>query len=294
MRFGFSQILQFVITGIASGGIYALIALGFTLIYTSTNIINFAQGEFVVLGGLVAFSLLSLKILPLPVVFLVAVVIVTLVGVVFERLVIFPLKDASIISLIIATVGVSFFLKASAMIIWGREALTFPHFFGEKPIKLLGAYLIPQYLFITILTIGLVVLLQLFFRSTALGKAMRATAINKTAAQLAGINTSRMVLYSFALSAALGAVAGISTAPIAMMSYASGAEFGIKGFAAAILGGIGNPLGAVLGGFVLGITESVGAGVISSGYKDAIALIILLGALLLKPSGIFEKVGLKR
>lgn len=290
----FSQLVQFVITGIANGGIYALIALGFTLIYNSTQIINFAQGEFVVFGGLIAYSLYSTQVIPIPVVFVLTVVIVTIIGLVFERLVIFPLRRASIITLIIATIGVSLFLKTLAMLIWGKEAVTFPHFFGETPIRFLGASILPQHLFIVFITIVIVIALQLFFRRTVTGKAMLATSINSSAAQLMGINTSRMVLYSFGLSAAIGAVGGISITPLVFMSFDMGTHLALKGFAAAILGGLTNPVGAVLGGFLLGVIESVGAGVISSGYKEVIALMILLIALLFKSTGVFGKVGMRK
>lgn len=286
------KLLQFVITGIANGAIYALIALGFTLIYNSRQIINFAQGEFVIFGGLTASSLYMTQKLPMPAVFLLSVLIVTVMGIVFERLVIYPLRKAAMISVIIATIGMSIAFKTLAMLIWGKEAHSLPHFFGNEPIHILGASIIPQQIFIVLLTIFIVTLLQLFFRFTLTGKAMRAASISPTAARLMGINSSRMVLYSFALAAAVGAAAGVSIAPQVMMSFGSGTALGIKGFSAAILGGLVNPLGSVLGGFLLGIIESIGAGYISSAFKEAISLIVLLTVLLVRPTGLFEKIGL--
>lgn len=288
------KFVQFVITGIANGAIYALIALGFTLIYNSKQIINFAQGEFVVIGGLIAVSLYATHAMPMPAVFVLAVLAVTLLGVVFERLVVFPLRNAAMISLIIATVGVSIILKTAVMLIWGKEALSLPHFFSDKPIHLLGASILPQQVFIVAMTLVIVVIMQLFFRFTTTGKAMRAVSINPTAARLMGVNSSRMVLYSFALSATLGAAAGVAIAPLVMMSFSSGTFLGIKGFSAAILGGLANPLGSILGGFLLGIVESIGAGYISSAFKEAIALIVLLTILLVKPTGVFARIGMTR
>lgn len=282
----FEQFLQFIISGITSGSIYALIALGFTLIFNSTNIINFAQGEFAMLGGLFAITFHNVWHFPLPLAILLSVLVVTLVGAIFERSVIYPLRKASVISLIISTIGVSMLLKRVAMILWGRESLAFPHFSGDNPIFIGGATILPQTLWILGLTTLAVILLQLFYNYTLMGKAMKATAINKTAASLVGIDTSRMVFYSFALSAALGALAGVIITPIIMTSYASGGMLGLKGFAAAILGGLGNPLGSVLGGILLGLLESLSVGIISSGYKDAIAFIILLLVLFIRPSGI--------
>ncbi|HZD60500.1 MAG TPA: branched-chain amino acid ABC transporter permease [Anaerolineae bacterium] len=282
----FDQLLQFIVSGITSGSIYALIALGFTLIYNSTQVINFAQGEFVMLGGLSAVSLHSVLDLPLPAAFLLAVGIVTIVGILFERVAIHPLRNSSIITLIIVTVGASILLKNIAMILWGRDSLTLPAFSGDKPVEILGAYITPQTLWVIGLTTIAVLLLQVFYKRTIVGKAMKACSINQNAAKLMGINTSRIVLLSFAMSAAFGAMAGVLITPISMISYSAGGFLGLKGFAGAVLGGLGNPIGAVVGGVLLGVLESLSIGFISSGYKDAVAFLILLLVLFFKPSGI--------
>lgn len=169
-----------------------------------------------------------------------------------------------------------------------------PHFFGDKPFVVYGATVLPQQIFIIVITVILVIAMQLFFRFTVTGKAMLASSMNPSAARLMGINSSRMVMYSFAFAAALGAIAGVAIAPLVMMGFNSGAGLGIKGFSAAILGGLANPLGSVLGGFALGIIESLGAGFVSSAFKEAIALIVLLAVLLIKPSGVFGKIGMRR
>lgn len=282
-----SQILQYVISGISVGSIYALVALGFNIIYNTTGIINFAQGEFVMLGGMIAASLVGIFSIPLPVAFLLAVLIVTAVGALFERLAIQPLKNPSVIVLIIITIAGSILLKGIAMFIWGKQTYFLRSFSGDSPIRIFGATILPQTLWILGITAVVVVLLNLFFNFSLLGKAMRAVSSNRMAASLVGINVRKMVLFSFALSAAIGAIGGVIVAPIALMDYERGTMLALKGFAAAVLGGIGNFHGAVVAGLLLGVLEALGSGLISSHYKDALALMILLLVLFLKPSGIF-------
>lgn len=282
----FDQFLQYLISGITSGSIYALIALGFTLIHNSTKLINFAQGEFVMLGGLIAISLYSAAGLPLIVAILISIILVAIVGIIFERLAIRPLRNSSNITLIIVTVGVSILLKNVAMILWGRDSQSLPAFTGDKPIALFGAAITPQALWVIAVTVITVVLLQIFYKRSITGKAMKASAINPAAANLMGINTSNIVMLSFAMSAGFGAIAGVLITPISMTSYSVGGFLGLKGFAGAVLGGLDNPIGAVLGGVVLGILESLSIGVIDSGYKDAVAFLILLLVLFIRPSGI--------
>lgn len=282
----FDQFLQYVVSGITNGSIYALVALGFTLIYNATDIINFAQGEFVMLGGLSAVTL-SRAGLPLPLAFTGAVLIVMLVGIIFEQLAIRPLLKASVIPQIIVTVGASLAFRTLAMILWGRDSLPLPAFSGETPLNILGARMTPQSLWVMGLTLVIVVALQLFYRRTLAGKAVRACSVNPQAARLMGISYSRVVLISFAVSAAISAAGGVMITPSSFMGYGSGAMIGLKGFASAILGGLGSPIGAVVGGIVLGILESLAVGVVSAGYKDAVAFLILLIVLFLRPQGLF-------
>jgi branched-chain amino acid transport system permease protein len=283
----FSQIIQFLLTGITIGTIYGMVGLGFNIIYNATGIINFAQGEFVVLGGM--FMIWFTMILKIPMIagFFLAVAAVTIIGGIFERLAIYPLKKPSVLILIMITLAGSIILKGSAMLFWGKETYTLPHFSGEEPFYLFGATILPQTLWVLAIMGVVVIILAIFFNFTMLGKAMRACAVNPTAASLVGISVKKMVLLSFALSAALGAIAGIIITPIALMEYDRGAILALKGFAAAVLGGLGNGAGAVVAGLLIGILESLGAGLISSGYKDAIALFVLLLVLFVKPSGLF-------
>jgi branched-chain amino acid transport system permease protein len=279
------QFLQYIFSGITSGSIYALTALGFTLIYNATDIINFAQGELVMLGGMTAIALYGAG-LPLAVAFVGATMIVALLSVVFQQLAIKPLLAKGVLAQIIATVGASLALRTAAMMIWGRDAKPLPPFTGDTPIKVLGATLLPQTLWVLGLTLVIVLALQMFYRRSLTGKAVRACAINPLAARLMGVSYQRVVLLSFAVAGAISAAGGVMIAPISFMSYSSGALLGLKGFAAAALGGLGNPLGAVLGGLLLGVLEGLGVGYVSSGYKDAVAFLVLLLILFLRPQGL--------
>ncbi len=281
----FDQFLQYVFSGITSGSIYALTALGFTLVFNATQIINFAQGQLVMLGGLMAVTFYKAG-LPMWACFIGAVAVVTLLSMAMEQVAIRPLLGKGVLAPIIATVGAAFVFETAAMLIWGRDAQALPPFTGDTPITIAGASLAPQTLWVLGLTLVIVVSLQLFYRRSLYGKAVRACAINPAAARLQGISYQRVVLFSFALSGAISAAAGVMITPISFMSYSSGSLLGLKGFAAAALGGMGNPVGAVVGGFALGLLEALGVGVVSAGYKDAIAFVILLLVLFLRPAGL--------
>ena len=282
----FSQTLQFILSGITVGSIYALTALGFTIIYNSSHIINFAQGEFVMLGGLITATLYGVYDFPLILAVIFGIAITTLLGMIFERLAIFPRRRASIVTLIIITIGGSIFFQGSALHVLGEDPLALPFFIKADSIKIFGAVLHPQSIIVLVVTAITVILLQYFYKKTLLGKAMRACADNREAARIVGINSSRVSAYSFGLSATLGSIGGIIITPIAMTAFNVGGMIGLKGFAAAILGGLGNPMGAVVGGITLGLIENLSIGFISSGYKDVIALTVLLLVLFFKPSGI--------
>ncbi len=291
------QIIQYLLTGISIGCIYGMVAIGFNIIYNSTGIINFAQGEFVMLGGMFMVTLTKSAGIPMPVAFFLSIGIVALIGGLFERIAIAPLKNADVLTMIIITIGGSIVMKGIAMFAWGKETYILPHFSGERPIHLFGATILPQSLWILGIMLFTVVILTLFFQYTMVGKAMRACSANRMAAILVGIDVRRMVFFSFVLSAAIGAVAGIIITPIALVDYDRGFMLALKGFSAAVLGGLGNSAGAVIAGFLIGIMESLGAGLISSGYKDAIALIVLLIILFIRPSGLLgrkDAAGLKK
>ncbi len=282
-----SQIIQFFFTGLNVGSIYALVALGFTMIYNATAIINLAQGEFVMLGGLIMVFFTAGLQIPMYLGFFLTVLVVTTLGALFERLAIHPLKNASLITLIIVTLAGSILFRGIAMLLWGRDPYGLPPFSGGKPIQIWEATLQPQFFWVLGIT-GLVLLgIWFFFNRTLAGKAMTACSFNAMAARLVGINVRKMVLLSFSLSAAVGAIAGAIITPITLMEYDRGPLLALKGFAAAVLGGLGSGAGAIVAGFLIGILESLGAGLVSSGYKDALALFVLLIVLWIKPSGLF-------
>ncbi|UCG14819.1 MAG: branched-chain amino acid ABC transporter permease [Deltaproteobacteria bacterium] len=289
-----TQIVQYLISGITIGAIYAVIALGFTIIYNATEVINFAQGEFVMLGGMAVIALDGSGYLPLALCFVLGVLAVTVVGILLERLTIRPVKVANPITLIIITVGASIFLRGGAMMLWGKDSLALRPFTGAQPIHMGGATLVPQSLWVLGVTLVVMTGLQVFYKHTITGKAMRACAFNRRAASLMGISVNRMVLVSFALSAAIGAAAGIVIVPITLCGYDVGTMLGLKGFCAAVLGGLGSSPGSILGGFLLGVLEALGAGLISSGFKDAIAFFVLLLVLFVRPSGLLGPREIKR
>ncbi|MBI5166347.1 MAG: branched-chain amino acid ABC transporter permease [candidate division NC10 bacterium] len=282
-----TQVLQLVLAGVTTGSIYSLIALGFVTIYNVTGIINFAQGEFVTLGALSTISLLSLG-LPMTLAILFSILAVAVVGALIQRLAIRPARHASVITLIIITIGADIALRGLALILWGSDPYILPAFSPGGPIAIFGAVINRQSLWVLGITAVTLAALFLFFEYTLVGKAVRACAINARAARLMGIDTDRMARLSFALAAALGAISGIVIAPITLPTYDMGLMLGLKGFVAAAMGGLVSTQGAVIGGLLLGVLESLGAGLISSGYKDAIAFLILIGILLARSEGILS------
>lgn len=284
-----SQILQLLLTGITIGSIYAMVAIGFNIIYNATDAMNFAQGEFVVVGGLSMIMFHETLGLNLFISFFISVALVTLVGIIFERLTISPLKNPPLVTVILITIAVSIILKGLAMITWGKDSHPLEPFSSAEPIQIWGAAILPQALWVIGITLLVVLLLAYMFRFTMVGKALRACAINRDATKLMGINAKAMITLSFAISGAIGAVAGIIITPITLMEYDRGAALGIKGFSTAIVGGVGNSSGAVVAGLMIGILESFFAGFISSGYKDAFAFLIMLLVLFVRPGGLLGR-----
>jgi branched-chain amino acid transport system permease protein len=288
------QIFQFLLSGLTTGSTYALIAIGFSLIHNATGIVNFAQGEFVMLGGMFMITFYSFLKIPLLPAFFLTTFSVAAVGLLLERGPIRRAKSKEILILVMITVGASIFIKGLSMILWGKNPMTLPPFSGEAPLVFWGAAVMPQSIWIFGITVSVVLALNYFFQGTLTGKAMRAVAASRRSALLTGIPVDRLILLSFTLSGALGAVAGIILTPITTTSYDVGIMLGLKGFSAAILGGYGSMPGAVVGGLLLGVLESLAAGLISSEYKDALAFLILLTVLFLKPNGILGQGRLRR
>ena len=285
----FDQIIQYTVSGLSTGAIYSLVGLGFAIIYNATGIINFAQGEFVMLGAMLTLFFLELFKLPIWLAIPFAVAATTMVGFLFERLAIRPLRQPTAINMIIITLGGSILIRGLAMLLWGKDTHAIPAFSSTKPITLGGATILPQHLWIFGITLIIIAINRFYFYHTISGKAMRACSFNRRAAGLVGIDVRHMVLFSFVISSAMGAVAGIIIAPLTMTAYDVGIMLGLKGFCAAIIGGMSGGLPTVVGGLLLGLLESLGAGLISSGYKDATAFIVLLLILFMRPQGLFGK-----
>lgn len=299
MDFFITSLPQCLINGLYRGSIYALIAIGFTIIYNATDIINFAQGEFAMLGGLIAITLSVNLHLPLWLAVPGAVAAVTVIGALFEAATIHPLKSPSPINLIIITIGGSIFFKGAAMKIWGKDSLRLEAFSGTEPIHLWlprvgGFNMAPQSLWVLGATLVAVAALHEFYKRTITGKALRACAHSPGASSLVGINVRGMVLYTFALSGGLGALAGVVVSPLIFSNYQVGTLIGLKGFCAAILGGMGSIYGAVIGGLLIGILESLFGTHVSSGYMDAFAFMVMLLVLFVRPSGLLGEASADR
>ncbi len=283
-----SELLQFLLSGVTVGAVYALVALGFTIIYNASDVVNFAQGEFVMLGGMITFFLQAAGA-PLPLAAVIAILATAAIGVAMNKLTIEPARGAPVVSLVIITIGVSILIRGASQLIFGKQIHTFPAFSGDDPIRILDATILPQSLWVIVGAVAVFIGLWLFFTRTLLGRAVLATSNNRLAAQLVGINTTFVMTLSFALSAGIGALAGVLVTPITMTSYDVGLAFALKGFAAAMLGGMGNPKGALVGGLLLGVLEGMTAGYLSSQYKDAAAFIVILAVLFFMPQGLFGR-----
>lgn len=292
----FDQILQYIFSGITNGSIYAIVAIGFNIIYNTTGIINFAQGEFLMLGAMTAISMSAF--MPLPAAILVAIVITSFIGALIDFLFIRRLKKPTVLNMVIITIGLSIVIRDIALHVWDEKVRSLPYFTGSEvtSINILGAYISPQVLWVLGVCGVIVAFLGAFFRFTVTGRSMRACASNMTAARLCGINTRNMVTISFMLSAAIGALAGCVISPITQTQYDCGTSLAIKGFTVAILGGLGNSTGAVIGGIIIGLLEAFSISVMPLAYKDAIAIAVLLLILFVRPGGLLgkkESAGLK-
>ncbi|SMG16855.1 MULTISPECIES: branched-chain amino acid ABC transporter permease [unclassified Paracoccus (in: a-proteobacteria)] len=283
-----SEFLQFLFSGLTVGAVYALVALGFTIIYNASDVVNFAQGEFVMLGGMITWFSHAAG-LPLPLAALVAIIATAALGVAINKLAIGPARGAPVVSLIIITIGASVFLQGAAQLVFDKQIHSFPAFSGDTPLRFGGATIQPQSLWVIGGALVVFVGLWLFFTRTLLGRAVLATSNNRLAAQLVGINTSFVMTLSFALSAGIGALAGVLATPITLTAYNVGIGFALKGFAGAMLGGMGNPKGALAGGFLIGLIEALTAGYLSSTYKEAAAFVVILLVLFFMPQGLFGR-----
>ncbi|MHB1324509.1 MAG: branched-chain amino acid ABC transporter permease [Coriobacteriia bacterium] len=280
-----AELLQYVLAGLKSGSIYALVALGFTVVYSSTGIINFAQGEFFMLGGMLSVFFHGAG-MPLPLAGLAGVLATAGVAIAFERVALRPRRDAGPLVLVIITIGASMVIKALARHAFGPDEVGLPEFTPGPSLSIAGAAVERQSLWLWGLTLVAVLSLTWLYRKTKLGRAMRACSISHDASRLMGIDTASVVMVTFGIAAALGALGGLAVTPLTQTAWDVGGTAGLKGFAAAILGGLGNPVASVVGGLALGLLESLSVAFISSTYKDAISLGVLLLVLFVRPQGL--------
>ncbi|MDI6709461.1 MAG: branched-chain amino acid ABC transporter permease [Thermoanaerobacterales bacterium] len=279
------QFIQYLFSGLTVGSIYALIALALVVTFNITGIFNLAIGEFVTIGVLTAVSLREAGC-PDIMAYALAVIIAGVIGAAMERSTVHRARNASVLTLIIITIGVAIALRGAALLIWGTHPYTLHPFIKAAPISVGGATIVPQSLLVLCLAMVAVGILFAFFDLTYAGKAVRAAMVNPTAARLVGINPERLSLLAFSFSGVIAALAGIFIAPITTATYDMGFMLGLKGFVAAILGGVTNVNGAIVGGLLLGIIEAFAAGTLSSGLKDAVAMAVMILVLLTRPTGI--------
>lgn len=284
--------LSNLINGISLGGVYAIIALGYTMVYGIAKMLNFAHGDIIMVGSYVCFFAMVKFGLPSVAALLVSIVVCTLLGVVIERLAYKPLRQASSLSVLITAIGVSYFLQNGAQLIWGTDTKIFPTLLDNASFKLFGDRLQISYMTIITIIVCLIIMavLTLFINNTKTGMAMRACSEDKGAAQLMGINVNTTISITFAIGSGLAAVAAfLLCATYPGLSSTLGSMPGIKAFTAAVFGGIGSIPGALLGGVLLGIIEIFAKAYISTQLSDAIVFTVLIVMLLIKPAGLLGK-----
>jgi branched-chain amino acid transport system permease protein len=283
-----TDLVQLLVAGLSIGAIYAMVAIGFVLLWQTSNTINFAQGEFVVLPAFTMVLFRGVFHLPFVAALLATVLVSTLLlGLLVKKAVVERLLTRGVLPLVIATIGLSLLIRYSLQHFWTPLALPFPPLFSREPIRL-GTIVLQREELMNVLFAGLVIgALQLFITRTKLGWAMQAVAQNRTLAKVLGIEVSRLVTVTFVLNAALTAVAAVLIAPVYLVKYDIGIGLGLKAFYAAIIGGFNQIRGALLGGLLVGVVETLSAAYVSSQFRDAFALMILIAVLLLKPEGLW-------
>ena len=295
-----SLFLQQLVNGITLGGVYALIAVGYTMVYGVIQLINFAHGEIYMLGAFLAYSMVTFLGLPFFLAFALTIPVCAIIGIILDFIAYRPLRNAPRLAALITAIGMSIFLQNLALMIWGSQIKSYPRNIlpkvFSKPALIFGEVSISWLqVFILSVTIFCMIFLHLVIHKTRIGAAMRAVSQDKTTAALMGIGVNRVISFTFAIGSAMGGLAGVLVglyynAIFPTMGYVAG----VKAFAAAVLGGIGSVPGAILGGGVLGIAEVMGAGYISSEYRDGISYAVMIGVILFKPSGLIgRKIGEK-
>ena len=276
------------LSGLSTGSVYALVALGFNVIFKSTGAINFAQGEWVMMGGMVAATAYAAR-LPLALAVLCALLVVVAIGLLSERLIVRRIGKPSPLSVTLVLIAIAICSKSLVMLVLGKNPASLPGFSGSTPVLWFGLHIAPQTFWIVGITLAVMLAAHWFFEHTVLGRAMRAVAAQPEAAALCGIEPRLAMALSFGLAAGVGALAGAIITPLTLTSFDQGTVLGFKGFSAAMLGGLGSLPGALLGGVLMGTLEALAGGLISSHFKDAVAFVALLLTLFLRPSGLLGR-----
>ena len=280
--------IQLLVSGAAVGSIYGLAAVGYSITFTALRVFNFGQGQFVMLGAMIGLTLHVTLGLNLILSIIGTIILLALVTVVMERICVRPFGPESM-AWAMSTLGFAIIVENAAQLIWGRDAMPFPAVFGENPIRVLGIGVYPQELLVLAVSIMLMVALEVFYRGTIAGKALRATAYDRDVASLMGINVSAMATLIFTMSSSLAAIAGILVAPITLTEATMGGMLGLKAFAVAIIGGLDSPRGIFVAAIGYGIFEALCAGYIYTGIRDILGFGLVIVVLLVRPAGLFGR-----
>lgn len=282
-----SQFLQVLLSGLATGSIYALVAIGFTLVWQAAQTVNFAQGEFVMLPAFFVLAGMTIFGLPLWASLILGLAVAILVlGLLFKKLIVEPILPHGGITLIIATMALGILLKESVKEFYSAEAQPFPSLFPNSPIDIFGAVLSMQDLMNLVISLSVVVLLTLFLNRTRTGRCMQATAQNPAVAEILGVNVKRMILYTFLINAALATLASFLITPVYLAKFSNGETLGLIAFIAAIVGGFNQIRGALAGGLLIGVLDNLTAAYVTAEYRAALPLVLLIAIILVRPQGI--------
>ena len=286
-----SSLLQLILGGLSVGSIYGLVALSYNVIFNTTTVINFSAGELVTTGALCGFSFYAIWHIPIILSILLSAAVVAFLALLVERIAIRPVKDVSRNFIwIMSTFGFGVALKHTAILIWGSAPLPFPKFIGgDNSVSIFGALVLPQELGIILITFLCTGLLEIYYRKTIFGTAVRATSLDRETAGIMGINTKHVIYFSFAISGVLAAICGIMVSPVTFADPNMGIVLGVKGFVAAVMGGLGSAIGGVLGGILLGLIEVFSSTVVPPIWQEAVVFVVLILAILIRPSGLFGK-----
>ncbi len=281
------MLMQQIVSGLALGSVYALVALGFVIIYKATDVLNFAQGDMMMMAAFINYALLVSGKFPIPVIILITLIFGAILGYLIERVIVRPMLGRPLFATVLVTLGVGICLRAVAGTIWGHQYKAVPEILSITPIKLFGGLVVsPLHLTIFLSTIGIVLLLTYFFQYTHLGTSMRAVSMHQLASFLMGIRVRRIFSLNWMVSGFIGAVGGMLIAPLTFLSSDLG-WIGLNAFPAAVLGGFGSIPGAIVGGLVLGVCENIAGGYLPDGIKNVFPWMVLILVLMIRPEGFF-------